>query len=67
MDLVNTLRQERTIIVIEHDLEFVRLVADSVTALHQGRILAEGPAETVLKNRTVREVYLGEPAGAGAC
>lgn len=48
------------LLVIEHDMEFVRALAERVTVLHQGSILTEGEMEDVANDPTVREVYLGE-------
>jgi len=47
-------------VVVEHDMEFVRSLANRVTVLHQGSVLAEGSMESVQNNRKVIEVYLGE-------
>lgn len=49
----------RSVIVIEHDMEFVARIAHRVTVLHQGKILAEGSMEKVQANPKVVEVYLG--------
>ncbi len=65
--LLRTLAQDRAVIVVEHDLQFVRMVADSVTVLHRGRILAEGSAQTVLEDVRVREVYLGRISVHPSC
>ena len=51
-------------IVVEHDMEFVRKIARTVSVLHQGSLLAEGTMDEVQNNRDVIEVYLGEDAGA---
>lgn len=48
-----------TIVVVEHDMEFVRAVADKVTVLHQGEVLAEGSMDEISARSDVRDVYLG--------
>jgi len=48
-----------SIVVVEHDMEFVRQVADTVTVLHEGKVLVEGNIEAVMENETVKDVYLG--------
>ncbi len=52
-------RAEHSIIVIEHDMEFVRLLDSYVTVLHEGKILAEGSVAEVQANEEVKRVYLG--------
>lgn len=59
-ELLVSLAGERTVIVVEHDMEFVRSIARTVTVLHQGSVLAEGTMDQVQNNRDVIEVYLGE-------
>lgn len=51
-----------SIVLIEHDFDFVREVADQVTVLHQGRVIADGSVEDVSNAIAVRDVYLGVPA-----
>ncbi|WP_122857586.1 ATP-binding cassette domain-containing protein, partial [Pseudomonas viridiflava] len=58
-DLLNRISQGRSVLVIEHDMEFVKSIAHKVTVLHQGKVLAEGSMESVQKNPKVIEVYLG--------
>ena len=58
-ELLNRISQNRSMIVIEHDMEFVKDIAHRVTVLHQGKVLAEGNMETVQSNPEVVEVYLG--------
>jgi urea transport system ATP-binding protein len=49
----------RTVVVIEHDMAFLRRVARNVTVLHEGRVLSEGSVADVQSDPRVREVYLG--------
>ncbi|MDE1942857.1 MAG: urea ABC transporter ATP-binding protein UrtD [Betaproteobacteria bacterium] len=58
-ELLNRIAQGRSLIVIEHDMEFVKRIAHKVTVLHQGKLLAEGSMESVQSNPKVIEVYLG--------
>ena len=66
-ELVRSLAKDRTVIVVEHDLQFIRMVAATVTVFHQGQILVEGPADAVMADQRVKEVYLGQPPTPGAC
>jgi urea transport system ATP-binding protein len=61
-ELLTSLAGERTVIVVEHDMEFVRSIARTVTVLHQGSVLAEGTMDEIQHNRAVIEVYLGKEA-----
>lgn len=58
-ELLNRISQGRSVLVIEHDMEFVKSIAHKVTVLHQGKVLAEGSMESVQINPKVIEVYLG--------
>ncbi|UWZ92379.1 urea ABC transporter ATP-binding protein UrtD [[Pasteurella] aerogenes] len=58
-ELLTELAGEQAIVVVEHDMEFVRQIARKVTVLHQGHILAEGSLSEVQNNPQVIEVYLG--------
>jgi urea transport system ATP-binding protein len=58
-ELLTGLAGEHSVVVVEHDMEFVRSIARHVTVLHEGSVLAEGPFEDVQSNARVREVYLG--------
>jgi urea transport system ATP-binding protein len=59
-ELLVSLAGERSVVVVEHDMEFVRSIADKVTVLHQGSVLAEGSMDEVQNDPRVIEVYLGE-------
>lgn len=60
--LLTSLAGKHTVIVVEHDMDFVRAIARTVSVLHQGSVLAEGRMEEIQANAKVMEVYLGEPA-----
>ena len=59
-ELLLSLAGERSVIVVEHDMDFVRSIARRVTVLHEGRVLAEGSLDQVQNDPRVIEVYLGE-------
>ena len=58
-DLLKKISQGRSVLVIEHDMDFVAQIAQKVTVLHQGKILAAGQMEKVQNDPKVIEVYLG--------
>jgi urea transport system ATP-binding protein len=58
--LLNALAGKHSVIVVEHDMAFVRAIARKVTVLHQGSVLAEGSMDQVQADPRVQEVYLGE-------
>ena len=58
---LNRLKRTNTLIVVEHDMGFVRQIADVVTVMHMGAFLAQGKLSDIENDPRVREVYLGEP------
>jgi branched-chain amino acid transport system ATP-binding protein len=58
-DLLHRLDPAITLLIIEHDMDIALEVAQQVTVLHYGRVIADGPRETVKMDPTVREIYLG--------
>jgi len=58
--VVNLNRQGLTVLVVEHDMAFVRYIAQQVTVLHYGRIFTEGSLDEIESNHEVRRIYLGE-------
>lgn len=58
------LRKTATLIVVEHDMGFVREIADVVTVMHMGSLLAQGTIQEIEANPRVRDVYLGEKEAA---
>ncbi|MBU1805829.1 MAG: ATP-binding cassette domain-containing protein, partial [Gammaproteobacteria bacterium] len=58
-ELFLTLKGKHSLMVVEHDMGFVETIADHVTVLHQGQVLAEGSLQQVQADERVIEVYLG--------
>ena len=57
-----SINQTASVIIVHHDMEFVRKLGWVVTVFYQGSILVEGPADAVLNDPRVREVYIGNRA-----
>ncbi len=60
-DLLKSLSGENTVVVIDHDMEFIRRLDSNVSVLNQGTVLCEGTMETIQKDKKVIDVYLGRP------
>jgi urea transport system ATP-binding protein len=58
-ELLKEINRDKTVIVVEHDMHFVRELGVKVTCLHEGSVLAEGSIDQVSTNKRVVEVYLG--------
>jgi len=59
-ELLTRLAGDHSVVVVEHDMDFVRSIANKVTVLHEGSVLAEGSMDDVQNDQRVIEVYLGE-------
>jgi len=59
-EILTSLSKENAVVVVEHDMEFIRSIASKVTVLHEGSVLAEGNMDAIQNNEKVRKVYLGE-------
>jgi urea transport system ATP-binding protein len=57
--IINGLKGLHTILVVEHDMAFVREIAERITVMHLGQVLAEGNVSEIERNEKVREAYLG--------
>ena len=58
-EIFSGLKKTNTLVVVEHDMSFVRMIADVVTVMHMGSLLAQGTIGEIERNERVREVYLG--------
>ena len=63
VELIRRLTEQKTMVIIEHDMDVVFSLADRITVLHLGRILAVGPPEEIKENQQVKDAYLGEMEG----
>ena len=60
VELIRRLTEGKTMVIIEHDMDVVFSLADRITVLHLGTILASGPPEEIRDNQAVKDAYLGE-------
>jgi ABC-type uncharacterized transport system ATPase subunit len=57
--LIHELKGNHSLIIVEHDMQFIQMIARRVTVLHQGRVLLEGDVDQVMRDEQLRDVYLG--------
>jgi len=62
-ELVRDINRTHALIMVEHDMQFVKMIARTVTVMHQGGVLVEDTMDRILRNSTVRDVYLGKHGG----
>ena len=62
-EIIHEIARDRSMIVVEHDMQFIRMIASRVTVFHQGLILAEDTMDNIMADERVRDVYLGKQAG----
>jgi branched-chain amino acid transport system ATP-binding protein len=58
-DFIEKIAGDLTVVVIEHDMEIVLTISDTILVLHQGEVIAQGPPEKIKANQQVQEAYLG--------
>src|SRR5699024_6480612 len=63
--LIKKVAQGRTVLMVEHNMQVVSSIADSITVLARGAVLAEGSYQEVASNRLVMEAYMGSSAAVG--
>jgi ABC-type uncharacterized transport system ATPase subunit len=62
--LVREINRSKALIVVEHDMQFISMIAKQVTVFNQGSVLVEDAVENILRNPQVRDIYLGKQAAA---
>ena len=63
-ELVREINRSKALIVVEHDMQFIRMIAKQVTVFNQGSVLVEDSVENIMRNPQVRDIYLGKQAAA---
>jgi branched-chain amino acid transport system ATP-binding protein len=66
VELIKKLTEGKTVVIIEHDMDVVFSLADRITVLHHGEILATGPPHQIRQNQAVKDAYLGETEAESA-
>jgi len=63
-ELVREINRSKALIVVEHDMQFIRMIAQQVTVFNQGSVLVEDTVDNIMRNPQVRDIYLGKQAAA---
>ena len=61
-EIIENLLTRAAVVIVEHDMQFIRSIARDVTVFHQGAVLMDDHVDAVLSDQTVRNVYLGKKA-----
>ena len=61
-EIVRAINRTKSLIVVEHDMAFIRMISDLITVFNQGAVLMEDRADAVMRDQRVRDVYLGKKA-----
>lgn len=61
-DIIREMTRTAAVVIVEHDMQFIRSIASTVTVFHQGAVLMEDHVDRVMADPTVRNVYLGKKA-----
>ena len=63
-ELINEINRTQSVVVVEHDMQIILMIAKTVTVFNQGKVLIEDSVDIVLSDPTVRDVYLGKQVEA---
>lgn len=63
-EIIRDINRSKSLIVVEHDMQFIKMIGTIVTVFHQGSVLIEDKADVVMRDQRVRDVYLGKKAAA---
>jgi branched-chain amino acid transport system ATP-binding protein len=63
-ELVREINRGKALIIVEHDMQFIRMIAKKVTVFNQGAVLIEDDVDNIMRNPLVRDIYLGKQAAA---
>jgi ABC-type uncharacterized transport system ATPase subunit len=63
-ELIREINRTHSLIVVEHDMQFIKMIAQKVTVFHQGEVLVEDTVDSVMRDSVVRDIYLGKQAEA---
>ncbi len=61
-EIIHEMTRSAAVVIVEHDMQFIRSIASTVTVFHQGSVLMEDHVDVVMSDPTVRNVYLGKKA-----